>query len=208
MMATLYPAGWVQVVGMWWRPAAAGGVRGDRLSAPLTVLLVVHALLIGTVWAAAPELLRPSPPRGPWWWAAGVAVAPLLIALEYAVGYVWMASRGLRPGGLRVSGAWAGAGYGVMALTVAVAAGEEMLFRQVWMHVLAGAGLGLPPALAVTALVYALNHLHFGPLTLLQKFASGWVFGWLYAASGGSVWVPMLAHAAQNLLVLAGGRTR
>ncbi len=75
---------------------------------------------------------------------------------------------------------------------------EEIFFRG---FVLAGliAPLGTTRAAVVSSIIFAAAHLTFG--TLIPIFVTGMLLAWLYLRTR-SVWPPIIAHMAQNLLAL------
>lgn len=162
-------------------------------------LLAVAAL----VWYVAPASGVLMTPNGFHWLAAAAAVGCLAPAIEFGVGALAVLGRGQKVGriGLHQLAATGSALAVVGAVGVAVA--EEILFRGVGLHLL-GQVLGWPiaAAVALTAVVYGLNHLYFGWVTVGQKIVTGVAFGALYELGGHSVLVPVVAHVAQNLVVL------
>lgn len=202
LAAALYPSGFSGSL------AALVGRPPRSMSHGFLALLALPCLAVPlAAWALRPELLalRGAPPL---WLAVGLVAAPVALALEYGIhlaAFGGAARRG--PRRLTLHGFWGGgpSGRGRLLL-VLVAFGEELLYRQLWIGVLAGP-LGMPAAAAagVAALAYGLNHLSFGVPSVAAKTASGAIYGILFVASGGSVWVPILTHLAQNeaLLLLA-----
>jgi membrane protease YdiL (CAAX protease family) len=167
-------------------------------------LVVAGALVAMAALVAALAPMRWALPPVDWrWYAAAVAFGCLAPVLEWAVGAAPVAIRHRRLAGIglhRLAGArsvWA-----VLAVVV-VAAAEEVLFRGVGLHMLERV-LGWPvaAALGVTSVVYGLNHLYFGALTIAQKTVTGVGFGLLYLLGGHNVLVPLVAHALQNVVVL------
>ena len=75
---------------------------------------------------------------------------------------------------------------------------EEAFFRG---FVLAGliAPLGATRAAVVSSVIFAVAHLTIG--TLVPIFVTGILLAWLYLRTR-SIWPPIIAHAAQNLLAL------
>ena len=75
---------------------------------------------------------------------------------------------------------------------------EEVFFRG---FVLAGliAPLGATRAAVVSSIIFAIAHLTLG--TLVPIFVTGMLLAWLYLRTR-SLWPPIIAHAAQNLLAL------
>lgn len=95
----------------------------------------------------------------------------------------------------RTPGEWA---WAILGVVVAASVTEEILFRGLVQRGLRHR-LGRWPAILLTSLAFALCHLNL--LGFLVLFALGLLLGWLYERSG-SLWPPMAAHAANNLLAL------
>lgn len=58
----------------------------------------------------------------------------------------------------------------------------------------------------LSAIIYALNHITFGYTVVVQKIASSLLYTTLYYVSGLAILVPIIAHATQNLILLAVSR--
>jgi hypothetical protein len=155
------------------------------------------AVVAGLAWYVAPVsgvLAVPS-----WYWyPVAVAVGAVLPLLELGIGVAIARSRRLPVAGFAVRGTAVG-----VAAAVVTAAGEEVAYRGVGLHLLETV-LRWPSAFAigVTAVAYGLNHLWFGRLTVAQKMVTGVALGTLYDLSGRAVVVPLVAHVVQNLVVL------
>ncbi|GAA2803961.1 type II CAAX endopeptidase family protein [Kitasatospora sp. CM 4170] len=184
----------------------AGAGRGRAawfvlLGAPAAYLVVTGlALAVAASGGFTPDTLTRWRADALWLPAAAV-VGAALVGAEFLTGAVprlLQGTRGLRLAVHRSSGV-ATAGYAVAILATAVA--EELLYRGLWIGLL-HQRLELPTgvAIAVGALAYALGHLFFGGLAVVQKTLSGAVFGVLLVASG-SLAVPLVAHLAQNAAV-------
>ncbi|HRC86353.1 MAG TPA: CPBP family intramembrane metalloprotease [Thermoanaerobaculia bacterium] len=174
----------------------------------LVFLLLPYGAIALAVAALRPELLALRP-TGWIWLIAALAVAPLALALEYGLAGLLAWKQGGRfPRRVALSGFW-GAGLALPdhLLLAGIAAGEELVYRQLWPAALAGA-FGWPAGLALglSALAYGLNHLAFGGSAVLGKTLSGLAYGALYLAAGKSLWPPLLAHLAQNWSLFAVAR--
>ena len=75
---------------------------------------------------------------------------------------------------------------------------EEMFFRG-FLFVGLAARYGAPTGLVVSAAVFAAAHLDVR--TMIPIFVAGLLFGWAYHVTK-SLWVPIVAHACQNLAAL------
>lgn len=133
--------------------------------------------------------------------ALAIAAVPLALALEYSVhAAAGFRATGRWPRDLTVQPFWRTRLTPTHhLLMVLVAVGEEIVFRQVWIELLERS-LGLPlfGALAVSALLYGLNHQFFGGVSVVSKTFTGLVYGGLYVLGGRSLWLPILAHVLQN----------
>lgn len=183
-----------------------------RRPRPVVVQLWLPATLLvvaGLTWYLAPASGLTTLP-GHWgWYLVAVLVGLAAPVLEVGVAAAPALLRGRRVRRVRLTDRWPVGGGLVLAGALIAAVAEEVIFRGVGLHLLVGP-LGWPTvaAVAVTAVVYGLNHLYFGLPTVAQKTVTGVLYGVLYLACGASVWVPVLAHLVQNLLVLTWGRWR
>ena len=60
--------------------------------------------------------------------------------------------------------------------------------------------MGAPRAAVVSAAVFAVAHLQVG--SMIPLFITGLVLAWLFLRTK-SIWPPLMAHAAQNLLAIS-----
>ena len=98
---------------------------------------------------------------------------------------------------------WSAVSAAAVAAVVVTAAAEELVFRGVWLPVLERSlGWLAAAAIALTSVIYGLNHLFFGWLTVVQKTVTGVALGVLFELSGFHLVVPVIAHVTQNLVVL------
>ncbi len=165
-----------------------------------TLLPAVLALL---AWYLAPASGVLSAPRDWQWVAVALVLGCAAPAVEVAVGALAgaMSGRRLVFGGLHRH--WSVQPTTAVPVVLLIGAAEEVVFRGVGQHLLVHVfGWPVAAAIALMALLYGLNHLYFGWLTVGQKVVTGLLYGALYQAGGQSVLVPVLAHLAQNLVVL------
>ncbi|MET7397800.1 CPBP family intramembrane glutamic endopeptidase [Dactylosporangium sp. NPDC005572] len=177
-----------------------------RLDRAVTGQLVFAVALIATAALAAtlaPMRWELSSPVDWRWYAAAVVFGAIAPVLEWAAGAGLVAIRHRRLARIALHRLAGGRSAWVVLASVGAAAAEEVLFRGVALHLLDDV-LGWPAAaaLAVTAVVYGLNHLYFGAMTVAQKTLTGVGFGLLYLLAGHNVLVPLVAHAVQNIVVL------
>ncbi|MFC5641947.1 type II CAAX prenyl endopeptidase Rce1 family protein [Kitasatospora cinereorecta] len=208
LVATVAPAELVRVATAFGPAARPGADRGRAARLGLigahAAYLAVTALAVAVAadGGFAPAALTGWRAGAPWLAAAAV-VGAVLVGAEFAVGAVPRLLDGTGRPRLSVhrGGGPAGGGYGAAILVTAVA--EELLYRGLWIGVL-HERLRLPVGVAVAAaaVAYAVGHLFFGGLAVVQKTLSGVVFGLLLVVSG-SLAVPLVAHLAQNAAVFA-----
>ncbi|MER8186879.1 CPBP family glutamic-type intramembrane protease [Kitasatospora sp. NPDC094015] len=208
LVATVAPAELVRVATAFGPAARAGtdpgrAARRAQLGAPSAYLLVTAlAVAVAADGGFVPDALTGRPAGAPWLLAA-VGIGAALVGAEFALGAApaVLAGRGLPRLAVHPGAGPVGSGYAAAILLTAAA--EEVLYRGLWIGLL-HERLRLPAAIAVAlaALAYALGHLFFGGLAVVQKILSGAVFG-LLAVVSGSLLVPLVAHLAQNGAVYA-----
>jgi membrane protease YdiL (CAAX protease family) len=92
---------------------------------------------------------------------------------------------------------------------LALVIGEELILRQLLYNLLAtDLAMALWVVILICTAVYAMNHLGFGIASVISKLPSGLLYVLLFYLSGLSIGVVMLAHATQNLTLLALSRRR
>jgi membrane protease YdiL (CAAX protease family) len=133
--------------------------------------------------------------------AGGTLLAGLLFSGIYAVVVAGLGIEALEPDPLPE--ALLGGGPLVRLLTAVAIAGwvpfvEEVFFRGFLFQGLASRYGVLWGATASSA-IFAVSHLMIGAMAPI--FVTGLLFAWVYARSR-SLWLPMAAHSAQNLLAL------
>lgn len=93
----------------------------------------------------------------------------------------------------------------VLALVI----GEELVLRQLLFNLLAtDFAMALWIVVLLCTVAYAINHLSFGVSSVISKLPSGLLYVSLFYVSGFSVGVVVIAHATQNLALLALSRRR
>jgi len=82
--------------------------------------------------------------------------------------------------------------------------GEELILRQTFaLMFLKDFQWGVGITIFLCAFIYAINHITFGLSVVVQKLASGLIYTVLYYISGLAIIIPIVAHATQNLALLA-----
>src|SRR3984957_8162715 len=93
----------------------------------------------------------------------------------------------------------------IMALVI----GEEFVLRQLLYNLLTtDFVMALWIVILLCTVAYAVNHLYFGAASVIAKLPSGLLYILLFYFSGLSIGVVIVAHATQNLTLLALSRTR
>ena len=193
----------------------AAFIRGDTPAAeaqPLTalVLLLGPALLVLAVWLFGVRRYRAS------WSSLGFALPGnrrsyvfagigLLLSLGFAAAYAaTVETLGFDvlvppaiPPGILGDGVYRVINTASIGISGPIA--EETFFRGFLLPAVAPYMGAVKAVVAISAL-FALSHLMVG--VLVPAFVSGLILSWLYLKTG-SIVPPVIAHAAQNLLVLA-----
>jgi membrane protease YdiL (CAAX protease family) len=163
-----------------------------RLLAPLLALLGLSLVLrargesLREIFALAPVRLRVM--GG--WLAAFVVLVVLEAVLERLVGLPGGEPWGDRYGAIERA-------LRVLGIVLAAPLAEELIFRGVAFTRLARTVLDAPAAIAVTAALFAMLHLQYGPRQMVLILADGLFYG-LARAKTGSVLVPLACHMIGN----------
>lgn len=203
LMAFAFPTGFGANISALVRPKSSRSIASS-----LAGLVLTYGLLIGMAALVAPQhVIQFNRPSSPLFYGLGLLGGGLCLLLEYLVG-VGLTSlhSGILVTRLEVHSSYAGSSnlsWQDIAMVMALVIGEEWVLRQMLVS-LSLTGFGLTPGvvIALCAAFYALNHITFGPQTVLAKLASGLVYTILFFASGFAILVPILGHAAQNLALL------
>jgi CAAX protease family protein len=92
---------------------------------------------------------------------------------------------------------------------LALVIGEELILRQSLYNLLAtDFAMALWIIILLCTVAYAMNHLSFGIASVISKLTSGLLYVLLFYVSGLSIGVVIVAHATQNLTLLALSRKR
>ena len=199
LAAVAFPAGFSAAL------ASLRAVDTRGSSTPFLVLLTLPFLAIAlAVWLIDASRLSIGP-LATGLIVAAILAAPVCILLEMVV------QRLIMTGSLHgLTQAWAVHGFWPArspALTyifvIAIAVGEELVYRHLAYGILLEFGIEAGLAVAATSLLYGLNHLYFGGVTVMSKTLVGVIFAALYLAGDGSFLLPAIAHALQSVLILS-----
>ncbi len=198
LAAAAFPAGFSAAL------AALRGIDARQASPAFLALLVLpFALIVVAVGQLDPARLAVRP-AGAWLVALAILAAPACIALEATVqSLTRTGSLGALRRPVALHPFWReGPGLATLGFVLLIAAGEELVYRQLAYDVFRGWGLAPGAAILGGALLYGFNHLYFGAAAVLSKTLVGLVFAGLYVGSGGSLVPPLIAHGLQSLLLL------
>lgn len=175
----------------------------------LAFLCLPYMVLVIAVWLLRPTFFSFQPTS---WTLLGIAAicAPVALLVEYAVQLIASyRQRGLNLRTITLPSFWrVRLTYTDYLLLGAIVIGEELFYRQIWLGGLQTAfSWPLLWAVAVSSLVYGLNHLAFGRLAVLSKTITGAIYASLYVL-GGSVWLPIVTHGLQNALLFSMSREK
>jgi membrane protease YdiL (CAAX protease family) len=187
--------------------SVSGVLRVDARHATTSFLIVILAPLLIVFLislSVRPDLFLNRPPHF-WGLLLAIGAAPATLALEWGVhNAIEMSRSGIFQRRIELHDFWEGRrSISWLLVLTLIALGEEIVFRQIWIGLLEQSfGFAAPWALIVSALMYGINHMHFGWPSVLAKSAAGLVYGGLYLFDDRSLWSPFLAHALQNVILL------
>ena len=88
---------------------------------------------------------------------------------------------------------------GVLVVGLLTGIGEEFFFRGALQKMLRGKGVSAHGAIWIAATVFSI--MHFQPYGFVPRLLLGAFFGYLYWWSG-TIWLPVIAHAVNNSMVV------
>lgn len=213
VLASLYPVGFCASATVLIKGSRGFG-QSRSLSGDLLGFVIGYAVLLVVVALVRPQqVLAFNPAAFTWLYLLAPFAGIACILLEYLVGILLVL---LRTGKLvtraTVHSSYSGISRIVFADILSILAlviGEEVILRQLLFALLA-TELGLPLWMVVLlcTAAYSLNHLSFGIASVISKLPSGLLYVLLYYLSGLSIGVVILAHATQNLTLLALSRAK
>lgn len=197
--------------------AAIAGVSPDRLSGQqmlmglLVFLLLSQVCIVGLTWLAAGRF--GGNPREVLQVGGGVpsvgevatAIAGLAVVLGIFNGLVYL----LRPDlfladMVQFLPMIQGSLWPLTALSVGIGApiSEELLFRGFALSAVAQWRYGFWPAALLVNAVWTVFHFGYSAVGMLEVFVGGLYMSWLLWRTG-SIWLPIICHAATNCVFLA-----
>jgi hypothetical protein len=182
-----------------------GGDPRQASASFLGFLVAAYVVIVAGVLVLRPGLLLFHGTSPLWLMLAGV-LAPVALLLEFCLNaYLAYRHSGVFPRGVDLHQFWdPKTPLSQHLLLGLIVVGEECLYRGVWIGALHGSlGVPAPVALGISAVAYGCNHLAFGTKSVLSKTVMGLVYGGLYLAGGQSLWLPIMTHGLQNLLLFA-----
>ncbi len=140
-----------------------------------------------------------------WFYPVSVLLGPLCIIFEYIMNGLYLyLQNGIFPNRFSIHSFWSESDKPLhLFLMFFIAAGEELIFRQMMFSILTGVfEYSVINTLLFTSFVYAANHLFMGFNSASTKFFTGMIYGSLYYISGLSIIVPIIVHYIQNITLL------
>ncbi len=213
VMASLYPVGFCANLTMLAKGLLGLG-QSRSISGDLLGFVAGYAVILAVVVLVRPQqVLAFNVPASLLLWLLVPFVGIACIFLEYLVGILLFFLRTRR----LVTRVAIHSSYSAFSridlkdvlCILALVVGEELVLRQLLFNLLAtDFAMALWIVILLCTVIYALNHLSFGVTSVISKLASGLLYVLLFYASGLSVGAVILAHATQNLTLLALSRTR
>src|SRR5690349_12589401 len=169
LASTIYPSGFSNSLFNSWK-----GGRAAATTRFLWVLALPYPAIVLAVWAIRPEILSW---RGTTFPLVGAAVllVPVALLLEYCIhALASYRANGRFARGIRLQSFWRRRFSATDYLLLgAVAVGEEILYRGIWVSVMQSFGLPTIAVVGISSLAYGINHLAFGYTSVISKTVTG-----------------------------------
>lgn len=186
--------------------------QGQSLSENLAGFVFGYAVILAVMAPMRPQqVLAFQRPTFLWLWLLAPFAGMVCILLEYLAGMSFLFLRtGKLVTAVEVHSSYSAVSR-ITALDIlsilALVIGEELILRQLLFHLLA-TDLALSPWMAILlcTAAYASNHLGFGIASVVSKLPGGLLYVFLFYGSGLAIGVVIVAHATQNLALLAWSR--
>jgi len=206
LASTAYPSGISYSLFNAWKRTRGSGTVSTGL---LVGLALPYLAVTAALWFLSPGLFSFHGTSSRMF-AIAVLLVPLALIIEYAIQAVatWRTS-GHFARRIVVQSPWPSrlslAQHLLLAL---IASGEEIFYRMIWLGALLSLGVPALLAVAISSLAYGLNHLWFGGIPVVSKTVTGCIYGSLYLFGGQSIWLPIVCHVLQNVVLFQlAGRT-
>lgn len=213
VLASLYPVGFCANMTVLIKGRRGFG-QSRSLSGDLVGFVIGYVVIVAVVALVRPrQVLAFNLPTFPPLFLLAPFVGIACIALEYLAGIVLLFLR-TKKLLMRVAVHSSYSAFSRIAINdilsiLALVVGEEFILRQLLYNLLAtDLAMALWVVIFLCAAVYAMNHLSFGAAIAISKLPSGLLYVLLFYVSGLSVGVVIVAHATQNLALLALSRRR
>lgn len=133
----------------------------------------------------------------------GFLAAPLLILMEFGIGALVTKLQNKKIGSFVVDERIGKEKRWIQVAILIFAVMEELLFRGIGYYIITQK-MELPiwVFFMFSASLYAINHIHEGFLTAVQKMLTGFILCFLFVVSKESLLVPIVAHVTENILII------
>jgi uncharacterized protein len=213
LIASLYPVGFCSNV-----TALIKGPRGfgpsQSLSRDLAGFVLGYACLVAVLSFIRPQQVLAFHLPASWlFFLLAPIIGIVCILIEYLVGILllFLQTRKLVTR-VKVHSIYSAVSRLAVKDTLSIVAlviGEELILRQFLYNLLsADFAMKLWIVILICTLAYAMNHLSLGIASVISKLPSGLLYVLLYYFSGLSIGIVIIAHATQNLTLLALSRRR
>lgn len=134
-----------------------------------------------------------------------IILGPICILFEYVINaFYYYLRKGILPTHFIIHPFWDRDNERLhLFLILLITIGEELIFRQMMFYIFMNVfEFSFLPALIITSVFYATNHIFMGPRIVGTKFFTGIIYGTLYYISGMALLAPVIAHYSQNVILL------
>lgn len=133
----------------------------------------------------------------------GVLLAPFILFIEFIVGAFIVKLQKKRINAFTVDEKVGKEKPVILLSILLISVLEEVLFRGFcYIVTIEYMSWSIEAFLLFSAGVYAINHIHEGISTTIQKFITGILLGIAFVLTGCNIIVPIVAHIAENVIVI------
>lgn len=186
-------------------------VKGSRLLSENTATVIVYGVLVLIALITGMEGIFSwsvaGIGEGGYGWiisASAVVMAFVCLVAEYLEAAIPFRIRNRRFPSVRPAAIYSEPSVRPVSILsiVLAAAAEELVFRQIIIGgICTELGWGLLAGVIVSSTLYGMNHVYFGPFSVIQKCSSGLVYSMLFVAGGQRILLPILCHILQNIIL-------